>query len=72
VAEQIAEPTADGEFKVNVKGVEEWMGDKGYNSGAGKSGHMTSLTSEHACRTETILRASSNRACRTFSRSCTQ
>jgi transposase len=34
VAEQIAEPTADGEFKVNVKGVEEWVGDKGYHSGA--------------------------------------
>ncbi len=34
VAEQIAESTADGEFKVNVKGVEEWVGDKGYHSGA--------------------------------------
>jgi hypothetical protein len=33
VAEQIAEPTAEGEFKVNVKGVEEWVGDKGYHSG---------------------------------------
>lgn len=34
VAEQIAEPTADGDFNVNVKGVEEWVGDKGYHSGA--------------------------------------
>jgi transposase len=33
VAEQIAEPTADGEFTVNVKGIEEWVGDKGYHSG---------------------------------------
>jgi transposase len=34
VAEQIAEQTAEGEFKVNVKGVEEWVGGKGYPSGA--------------------------------------
>jgi len=33
VAEQIAESTADGQFKVNAKGVEEWVGDKGYHSG---------------------------------------
>jgi transposase len=33
VAEQIAEPTADGKFKVNAKGVEEFVTDKGYHSG---------------------------------------
>lgn len=33
VAEQIPETTADGQFKVNAKGVEEWVGDKGYHSG---------------------------------------
>jgi transposase len=33
VAEQIAEPTADGEFKVNAKSVEELVADKGYHSG---------------------------------------
>ncbi len=33
VAEQIAEPTADGIFKVNAKGVEELVADKGYHSG---------------------------------------
>jgi transposase len=33
VAEQIAESTTDGQFKVNAKGVEEWVGDKGYHSG---------------------------------------
>jgi len=33
VAEQIAETTVDGQFKVNAKGVEEWVGDKGYHSG---------------------------------------
>jgi transposase len=33
VAEQIAEPTADGKFKVNAKGVEELVADKGYHSG---------------------------------------
>lgn len=33
VAEQIAEPTADGKFKVNAQGVEELVGDKGYHSG---------------------------------------
>jgi hypothetical protein len=33
VAEQIAEPTADGKFKVNAKGVEELVTDKGYHSG---------------------------------------
>jgi transposase len=32
VAEQIAEPTADGKFKVNAKGVEELVADKGYHS----------------------------------------
>jgi hypothetical protein len=31
--EQIAEPTADGKFKVNAKGVEELVTDKGYHSG---------------------------------------
>jgi transposase len=35
VAEQIAEPTADGKFKVNAKGVEELVTDKGYHSGDG-------------------------------------
>lgn len=34
VAEQIAEPTTDGKFQVNAKGVEEWVGDKGYHAGA--------------------------------------
>ena len=34
VAEQIAEPTTNGKFKVNAKGVEEWVGDKGYHAGA--------------------------------------
>ncbi len=34
VAEQIAAPTTDGKFKVNAKGVEEWVGDKGYHAGA--------------------------------------
>jgi transposase len=33
VAEQIAEPTADGQFKVNPRGVEEVVADKGYHSG---------------------------------------
>jgi hypothetical protein len=33
VAEQIAEPTADGQFKVNARGVEEIVADKGYHSG---------------------------------------
>ena len=33
VAEQIAEPTRDGKFQVNAKGVEEWVGDKGYHAG---------------------------------------
>ena len=33
VAEPIAEPTADGKFKVNAKGVEELVADKGYHSG---------------------------------------
>jgi DDE family transposase len=33
VAEQIAEPTADGKFKVNAKGMEELVADKGYHSG---------------------------------------
>src|SRR6266478_5942909 len=33
VAEQIAEPTAGGKFKVNAKGVEELVADKGYHSG---------------------------------------
>jgi len=33
VAEQIAEPTADGRFDVNAKGVEELVTDKGYHSG---------------------------------------
>lgn len=33
VAEQIAEPTAEGKFKVNAKGVEELVADKGYHCG---------------------------------------
>jgi len=33
VAEQIATPTADGKFKVNAKGMEEVVADKGYHSG---------------------------------------
>jgi transposase len=33
VAEQIAEPTADSKFKVNAKGLEELVADKGYHSG---------------------------------------
>jgi transposase len=33
IAKQIAEPTVDGEFKVNTKGVEELVADKGYHSG---------------------------------------
>ena len=33
MAEQIAEPTADGKFKVNAKGVEELVADKGYHAG---------------------------------------
>ncbi len=33
VAEQIAEPTAYGKFKVNVQGLEELVADKGYHSG---------------------------------------
>jgi transposase len=33
VAEQIEEPAADGKFKVNAKGVEELVADKGYHSG---------------------------------------
>jgi len=33
VAEEIPEPTADGKFKVNAKGVEELVADKGYHSG---------------------------------------
>jgi hypothetical protein len=33
VAEQIAEPTANGKFKVNARGVEEFVADKGYHSG---------------------------------------
>lgn len=33
VAEQIAEPTGDDKFKVNAKGVEELVADKGYHSG---------------------------------------
>ena len=34
VAEEIPEPTADGKYKVNAKGVEELVADKGYHSGA--------------------------------------
>jgi len=33
VAEQIAEPTPNGKFKVNANGVEEFVADKGYHSG---------------------------------------
>jgi transposase len=33
VAEHIAEPTPNGKFKVNAKGVEEFVADKGYHSG---------------------------------------
>ncbi len=33
VAEQIAEPTMNGKFEVNAKGVEELVADKGYHSG---------------------------------------
>jgi transposase len=33
IAEQIAEPTANGKFKVNAMGVEELVADKGYHSG---------------------------------------
>jgi transposase len=33
IAEQIAEPTGRGKFKVNAKGVEELVADKGYHSG---------------------------------------
>jgi len=33
VAEQIAEPMADGIFRVNAKGMEELVADKGYHSG---------------------------------------
>jgi transposase len=33
VAEQIAEPTGEGQFKVNARGVEEVVADKGYHSG---------------------------------------
>jgi len=33
VAEQIAQPTSDGKFEVNAKGVEELVADKGYHSG---------------------------------------
>jgi transposase len=33
VAEQLAEPTAEGKFEVNAKGVEELVADKGYHSG---------------------------------------
>src|SRR5713226_3426492 len=33
VAEQIAEPTTNGKFEVNAKGVEELVTDKGYHSG---------------------------------------
>jgi transposase len=32
VAEQIAEPTTNGQFKVNAKGIEELVADKGYHS----------------------------------------
>src|SRR5438094_10619807 len=34
VAEEIPEPTADGKYMVNAKGVEELVADKGYHSGA--------------------------------------
>ncbi len=33
VAEHIAEPTTNGKFEVNAKGVEELVADKGYHSG---------------------------------------
>jgi transposase len=33
VAEQIPEPTAEGEYAVNVEGVEELVADKGYHTG---------------------------------------
>jgi transposase len=33
VAEPIAEPTTNGKFEVNAKGVEEHVADKGYHSG---------------------------------------
>jgi len=33
IAEQIAEPTAEGEYAVNVEGVEELVADKGYHAG---------------------------------------
>jgi transposase len=33
VAQQIAQPTADGKFEVNANGVEELVTDKGYHSG---------------------------------------
>jgi transposase len=33
VAEHIAEPTMNGKFEVNAKGVEELVADKGYHSG---------------------------------------
>jgi transposase len=33
VAEQIAESTTDGRFKVNAKGIEELVADKGYHAG---------------------------------------
>src|ERR1700719_3797016 len=33
VAEQIPEPTAEGEYAVNVEGVEELVADKGYHVG---------------------------------------
>jgi transposase len=32
VAEQIAEPTTNGQFRVNAKGIEELVADKGYHS----------------------------------------
>jgi transposase len=34
VAEQIAEPTTNGKFTVNAKGLEEFVADKGYHSGS--------------------------------------
>jgi transposase len=33
IAEQIHEPTAEGEYAVNVEGVEELVADKGYHAG---------------------------------------
>ena len=33
VAEQIATPTADGEFAIHTEGIEEVVADKGYHSG---------------------------------------